>query len=104
MLEGINFAIYTDHKPLVYALQKNLYKASRRQVRYLDFIAQFTTDLRLVPGTENIVADMLSRIQAIGIPQTIDNDQLALEQDKNEELKKLLTGNHTRSLIVLHLN
>lgn len=40
-------------------------KASPRQLRHLDFIGQFTTDLRHIAGDENIVADTLSRINVI---------------------------------------
>ncbi len=34
---------------------------SARQQRHLAFVSEFTTDLRLTPGTENVVADALSR-------------------------------------------
>ena len=43
-VEGRNFAIYADHKPLTYAFNQNLGECSPRQFRYLDYIHQFTTD------------------------------------------------------------
>ena len=37
----------TDHKPLTYALSSHPERHSTRQVRHLDFISQFTTDLKV---------------------------------------------------------
>ncbi|XP_052890336.1 uncharacterized protein K02A2.6-like [Anopheles moucheti] len=51
------------HKPLVYAFKQSLDKASPRQARHLDFIGQFSTDIRHVEGKENVTADLLSRIE-----------------------------------------
>lgn len=62
-LEGRHFTLFTDHKPLVYAFRQNPNKASPRQFRHLDFIGQFTTDIRHVAGTDNVPADTLSRIE-----------------------------------------
>ena len=58
-LEGREFHILTDHKPLTYARAD---RYSPRQIRHLDFIAQFTSDLRHVQGSLNAAADALSRI------------------------------------------
>ena len=41
-LEGRQFHILTDHKPLTYALHTRLDRHSPRQARQLDFISQFT--------------------------------------------------------------
>ena len=35
---------------------------SPRQTRHLSFIAEFTTDVRYIPGKTNVAADMLSRV------------------------------------------
>lgn len=43
MLEGRQFTIYTDHKPLTFAFRQKADKASPRQSRQLEFISQFTT-------------------------------------------------------------
>lgn len=88
MVEARNFSIYTDHRPLVYAFSRSKDNCSPRQYRYFDFIAQFTTDIRYIPGTQNIVADTLSRIEEV---QAIDFHQLALSQESDPELQNLLS-------------
>ncbi|GFX02507.1 retrovirus-related Pol polyprotein from transposon 17.6 [Trichonephila clavipes] len=62
MLEGRTFVIDTDQKPLTYAFQQHSEKCSPRQLRHLDFISQFSTDIRYTKGSDNTVADALSRI------------------------------------------
>ena len=54
------FHVLTDHNPVIYALHTRSDKHTPRQARHLDFIVQFTSDLRHV----NIPADVLSRIEA----------------------------------------
>lgn len=44
-LEARHFVILTDHKPLTFAFQQNLDKASPRQQRHLQYLAQFTTEM-----------------------------------------------------------
>lgn len=89
MLEGREFCIYTDHKPLQFALRQTHEKASPRQTRYLDFIAQFTSDIRYVKGSDNIVADMLSRINAISGDQAINFAEIERQQTNDSELTEL---------------
>lgn len=91
-LEGRTFHVYTDHKPLVYAFQQSLDKASPRQARHLDFIGQFTTDIRYVVGQDNVTADLLSRINTIHSCPTIDFNELAEDQSRDSELADILSG------------
>ena len=70
MLEARHFIVFTDHKPLICAFHKKRDKCSSRQLNYLDFISQFTTDIRHISGQENIVADALSRVKVIAAPPT----------------------------------
>ncbi|GFY60473.1 hypothetical protein TNIN_162851, partial [Trichonephila inaurata madagascariensis] len=58
------------------------------QLRYLDFISQFSTVIRHVSGSDNSVADALSRINALKL-STTDLQHLADSQTKDEELKTL---------------
>ena len=61
MLEGREFTIFTNHKPLTHALFRVSPLWSTRQQRHLSYLAEFTSSLVLLPGPENIVADALSR-------------------------------------------
>ncbi|CAB0007775.1 unnamed protein product [Nesidiocoris tenuis] len=85
-LEGREVALYTDHKPLIYAFRQKNEKASPRQLRHLQFISQYTTDLRHISGKDNTIADTMSRIQAISV---LDYDIIAQIQEDDDELQKL---------------
>ncbi|GFW73106.1 transposon Tf2-9 polyprotein [Trichonephila clavipes] len=89
MLEGRDFIIYTDQKPLVYAFMQNPDKCSPRQWRHLDFISQFSTDVRHINGTHNAVADALSRIEVNQISNSfLDFEALSKAQlEDNNELQ-----------------
>jgi hypothetical protein len=60
-LEGRPFELWTDHKPLIFALHRVSPATSGRQQRHLAFISEYTNQLRYLPGTTNVVADALSR-------------------------------------------
>jgi len=61
MFKGRPFTIYTDHKPLTYALDKVADGWTAMQCRQLSYVAEFRTDIRHVPDVDNVVADTLSR-------------------------------------------
>ncbi|GFT35375.1 hypothetical protein TNCV_274981 [Trichonephila clavipes] len=88
MLEGRDFIIYTDQKPLMYAFMQNPDKCSTRQWRHLDFISQFSTDVRHINGTRNAVADALSRIEVNQISNSfLDFEALSKAQLEDNELQ-----------------
>lgn len=97
-LEGATFTLFTDHRPLCYAFEKNWEKLSPRQIRQLNFISQFSVDIKHVAGMENPVADMLSRIETIHIPSIIEFAVLQREQESCEDLRRLLQNDVTNSL------
>jgi cleavage and polyadenylation specificity factor subunit 1 len=72
MLEARHFVIFTDHKPITYAFQQKRDKCSPRQFNRLDFVSQFTTDIRHISGRENVVADVLSRVESVTAPPSYD--------------------------------
>lgn len=88
MVEGRHFAIYTDHKPITFAFQQKDQKCSPRQFNYLDFISQFTSDIKHISGKANVTADTLSRIEAITLPP--DFEALARAQQADTELQGLI--------------
>ncbi len=61
LLEGRQFRLLTDHKPLLTSLFRTTPPRSARQQRQLSFITEFTSDIRHTPVQENVVADALSR-------------------------------------------
>lgn len=89
MLEGRHFVIFTDHKPISFAFHERKSNCSPRQYRHLDYIAQFTTDIRHISGKENVVADTLSRV--CEVVQPVDLKIMAKTQESDPDLQKLLT-------------
>ena len=92
MVEGRVFSVWTDHKPLTHALATSSDRYSPREIRHLDFVSQYTTDIRHVPGKHNEVADALSRISVNAIspssPAMIDFRVMAEHQRTDEELRQ----------------
>lgn len=88
MLEATHFTVYTDHKPLCHAFNERKSNCSPRQYRHLDFVSQFTTDIQHIAGKNNVVADALSRIDALESP--VDLETLAKYQESDVELQNYL--------------
>ncbi|GFV32543.1 transposon Tf2-6 polyprotein [Trichonephila clavipes] len=97
MLNGREFVIYTDQKPLIYAFQQKADKCSPCQLRHLNFISQFSTNMQHVPGTQNLVVDALSRIEIDSISKVscLDYKDISAAQLVDEKLKQLLESNLT---------
>jgi cleavage and polyadenylation specificity factor subunit 1 len=88
MLEPRHFTIFTDHKPIIYTFQQKRDKCSPRQFNHLDFVAQFTTDIRHISGQDNVVANALSLVESVTASPSYD--ALAALQDGDDELRTLL--------------
>lgn len=58
-LLGISFTIVTDHKTLEFF--KTQLTLTPRQIRWMDYYSRFNAEIKYVLGTENRVADALSR-------------------------------------------
>ncbi|GBL73843.1 Transposon Ty3-I Gag-Pol polyprotein [Araneus ventricosus] len=101
MVEDRSFILFTDHKPLTFAFRQKEDKCSPRQ---LDIIGQFTTVLRHLNGTDNAVADALSRIHisTIGLPSVIDFQKISEEQKTDPELQNILSSNKTSLAVSAH--
>lgn len=91
-IEGRLFTLFTDHKPLTFAFAQKPENSSPRQLRHLDLLGQYTTDIQHVAGKNNLVADALSRIVAICFDRPIDYEQLAKEQVDDPELQRILSN------------
>jgi cleavage and polyadenylation specificity factor subunit 1 len=81
-IEGRQFTVFTDHKPLTFALHRITDSMSARQQRHLAAIAEWTSDIRHIEGKANAAADALSRVVfALGRPAPgIDLAELAHAQ------------------------
>jgi cleavage and polyadenylation specificity factor subunit 1 len=101
MLEARHFTIFTDHKPLTFAFQQKRDKCSPRQFNHLDFIAQFTTDIRHISGQKNGVADALSSVESVTAPPSFD--ALATAQTSDDDLQTLLQSNTALRLEKQHI-
>ena len=81
MLEGRQFKIFTDQKPLTSAFFKARNPVSSRQQHQLAVISEYCTDVAHVPGLDNVVADALSR-------------QHEREEDENKKAQKCTAAVH----------
>ena len=102
-VEGRQFHVLTDHKPLAYALSSDSAGYTPRQVRHLDYISLFTSDNRHVKGVHNAAADALSHIEVCSLgdkPEGIDFTVMALAQGSDPDTLRLLNGTNTSSSLV----
>ena len=100
MVEGRQFAVFTDHKPLTRALTSRSEQHSPRQVRHLDFVSQFTSDIRHVQGAANPVADELSRIElnTLQFDHGIDFEEMVKAQPNDPDLTAPLPSSSSLDL------
>ena len=93
-IEGRDFHIFSDHKPLTTVFSVNKSSYSPRQFRHIDFISQFTTDIRYIKGTANTTADALSgSVFAIkNSDAPVDYAKIAEDEVNDTELKSLLNS------------
>lgn len=92
LLEGRTFTIYTDHHPLTHALASNSTARLPHEDRYLQFISQFTSDIRHISGKDNVTADVLSRVEPSVdvVSSSINFGAVAADQTNDVELRGLL--------------
>ncbi|QRW21232.1 Transposon Ty3-I Gag-Pol polyprotein [Rhizoctonia solani] len=84
LLYGMKFKVLTNHKALEFLLtQKEL---NARQVRWLETINEFNCTIRYIKGSQNVLADALSRIYS--------EDKKGTEQAASEYMADI-DGNNT---------
>ena len=89
-VEGSKLIVYTDHEPLTHALHKTPSDSDTPvRIRHLNFISQFCHEIRHISGSDNPVADALSRIETIDCPAPLDYAEIAVNQENDTELKIL---------------
>ena len=97
-LEGRDFYIECDHKPITYAISGRG-RHSAIETRHLRVISEYTTDIRYVTGTSNVVPDALSRVFSISdkspLSHCVDFRAIAQAQQGDAELQELLESNES---------
>ena len=88
-LEGRDFHIECDHKPLTYAISGRG-RHSAIETRQLLLISEYTTDIRYIEGNKNLVPDTLSRINNISNSDGINFEAIAEIQKQDSEFQRLL--------------
>ena len=91
ILQGAKFKWLTDHKGLTYLLnQKNL---SGRQARWLEKISAFDFEVVYIPGSENVLADALSRLYINDSPGTVRSRTEFTQYDVLDDDTSEITSN-----------
>lgn len=102
LFEGRPLTIYTDHRPITHAFSKiGTNSETPRRTRQLLFISEFTTDIRHITGSNNVVADALSRVATISCPTTLDFEQLAESQKLDPYVTQYSTVNKPPTNVVI---
>lgn len=83
-LEGRQFRVYTDHRPLTFAMS-NATDWTPRQTRQLTYVAEFTTDIKHIEGKKNVVADALSRAEMNSIINAAVSTELSYENIAHDQ-------------------
>ena len=97
-LEGREFHVLTDHKPLTFAIN-NMSKTAR-QTRHLSYISEFTCGIRHIKGKENEAADAQSRMFAVTSTTTsLDFNEIARAQKNDDVLQTLRSTNRSLKLV-----
>ena len=91
-LNGRDFIAYTDHKPLTFCMAKTSDPWSSRQQRHLSYISEFTTDIRHIKGTDNHVADALSRATINALNDGVDYAAMATSQRDDPAIQAYRTA------------
>lgn len=86
LIEGRQRTVFTGHKPLTYAFEQRSTKVSPCQQRQLDYISQFVKKIRHIAGTDNNIADALSRVHNVNLPVIVTTEDVATAQEQDDEL------------------
>ena len=79
----------TTHSHTLTSSNKN---RTPRQIHHLTYISQFTSDICHVKGTDNSVADALSRIPINALLESIDFVKMATAQLEDPQIQKLVSN------------
>ena len=106
-VEGRPLIIWIDHASLTHAIPSALTESTGRRLRQLQFISEFTSDIRHIKGEENVEADYLSRPSTVNAIfqglQSIDRQRIAQEQRTDpSDIRNLQEDDNTSLKLVKH--
>ena len=87
LIEGHFVLLLTDHKPLCSAFKSTSPAKSDRQQRHLSLLTEYIADISHIKGSQNIVADCLSRPANAVTLDVCDLPEIANTQVSDEEIK-----------------
>ena len=88
-VEGQQFNVFTYHKPLTTIFHKVKSTYTSRQLRHIEYVSQFTTDIHYIKGFDNTPADALSRNISAVSSSLLDYAAVAADQVGDTELQQL---------------
>lgn len=89
IIDGHQVEVFVDHKPLVSAFYSKTPPKSDRQARQLSVISEYITSLQYIKGSENIVADHLSRPVCATSIDIFDLQGIAAAQENDPDLPNI---------------
>ncbi len=92
-LEGRSFKIATDQKSITSVILAPSTNRSPRQSRYIDCIAQYSTDVIYISASKNVVADCLSRNQCNTLFEElppVSLHEMAVKQQADASISNLM--------------
>ena len=84
-IEGHFVLLFSDHKPLCNAFYSTTPAKSDRQQRHLSFLTEYISDMSYIKGSQNVVADCLSRPANAVTLDICDLPEIANTQATDEE-------------------
>ena len=91
-VEGQQFHVFTAHKPLTAIFHKNKSTYTPRQLRHIEYVSQFTTDIRYIKGCDNAPADALSPDISAVSSSPLAYAAVAADQVSDAELQQLINN------------
>lgn len=98
IVEGQQLVVVTDHKPLVTAFKSLVPAKSDRQQRQLSFLTEYVTQVLYTKGSDNVVADALSRTVCSVEVDSMDLAAIGEHQKDNAEVESYKDRLHSISI------
>ncbi len=90
LTEGRELCIFTDHQPLINMFTTKRRIKLERRSRWIEFISQYSKDIRYISGKDNVIADTLSHPKnCCVINADITSTAIASAQQDDEEIAEL---------------